>query len=643
MEPRTPGASSLTPVLVGVGLVALTVRWIFFWQLGETPFGQTAFLDAGYYDGWARRIASGDWLGGHEPFFVEPGYLYFLAGLHGLGAEIPTIRLVQAGVGTGTAILTAMMAGRLSRSSWAATGAGLAVAFYGPLVHFEGQLLKTTLEVFATTGALVLALAYRWRPLCLGLVAGAAIVLKSNFVTAVPLLLFWGLWRVHSEGRRAMAMTLTWIVIGLSPFLIATAARNVAVSGEALVLPWSSGINFYIGNRPGADGLNPTLPFAEAGPSGEGRSGKAEAEHRVGRALGFAESSDFWWEETWSGIEAHPIESLTRLLNKGRLLLHHYEFTDNVSFYFVRDRASVLSWLFLGAWFAIPITFAGLAGSFYRRDPGPWLISAFLLTQALGIIAFHMIDRYRLALVPVGIALGVTALSDRIQKRGAPWSVLLGALAVGVLLAVIVPPPFGREGQNMAGQHRMVAIDALQRGETALAVQELQEAVALNPGVQNFHFRLAVAYRLNGQIKEAKTSEQKGMRLDAQKGPLRLGLLLSPHKPAVAAVYCLESAALGHRIGASQFCAGEALQRIGNLAAAEASLERAVAFAPGLYEGWVHLGEVRESREDLEGAQTAWETAQSIQPEDRALRERYEALIQRRPDLRPLQSHRRGS
>ncbi|MCH2186322.1 hypothetical protein MK280_10670, partial [Myxococcota bacterium] len=125
MEPRTPGASSLTPVLLGVGLVALTLRWIFFWQLGETPFGQTAFLDAGYYDGWARQIASGDWLGGREPFFVEPGYLYLLAGLHGLGAEITAIRLVQACVGTGTAVLTAVMAGKLSNSPWAATWAGL--------------------------------------------------------------------------------------------------------------------------------------------------------------------------------------------------------------------------------------------------------------------------------------------------------------------------------------------------------------------------------------------------------------------------------------------------------------------------------------------------------------------------------------
>ena len=123
----------MAPILLGVGLLALVGRLVFFFQLGETPFGQTAFLDAGYYDAWARRIAAGDWLGGHEPFFVEPGYLYLLAGLHGLGADIPAIRLLQALIGTGTAVLTALLAARLSGQAWAAAVAGGIVALYGPL------------------------------------------------------------------------------------------------------------------------------------------------------------------------------------------------------------------------------------------------------------------------------------------------------------------------------------------------------------------------------------------------------------------------------------------------------------------------------------------------------------------------------
>ena len=34
-------------------------------------------LDARYFDLWARRLAAGDWLG-HDVFFVDPLYAYFL-------------------------------------------------------------------------------------------------------------------------------------------------------------------------------------------------------------------------------------------------------------------------------------------------------------------------------------------------------------------------------------------------------------------------------------------------------------------------------------------------------------------------------------------------------------------------------------
>ena len=633
----------MAPILLGVGLLALVGRLVFFFQLGETPFGQTAFLDAGYYDAWARRIAAGDWLGGHEPFFVEPGYLYLLAGLHGLGADIPAIRLLQALFGTGTAVLTALLAARLSGQAWAAAVAGGIVALYGPLVHFEGQLLKTTLEVFAATATWVWALAPRWSPLRVGLAAGVAVVLKSNFVTAVPLLLGWGIWRAWPGGRRAVIATLAWMLLGITPLLAATAIRNGVVSGEALILPWSSGINFYIGNGPGANGLDPTLPFGESGPSGEGQAGKIEAERRSGRALGFAESSDFWWETTRQSLWADPFSGSIRFINKARLLLHHYEFTDNVSFYFVRNRTPILFALWLGAWAAIPLTLAGLVGTCFRRDPAPWVISAFLGVQALGIVAFHVIDRYRLALVPAGVALGISALADRTRGQGAPWRWLIGALLIGWLLAVVVPPPFGQSGQNMAGQHRMMAIEALQSGETGVAIRELEQAVALNPRIQNFHFRLAVAYRLDGQIQKARTQEQQGMSLDREAGPLRLGLLIAPHEPALAARYCLESAARGHRVGASRYCAGEALLRAGQLAEAERALVGAVSYAPRLFEAWVQLGEVRQARGDLEGVERAWGAALELDPDNDRLRAQYDALITARPDLLPLESHRRGS
>lgn len=627
MDARPGERISLPQALAIVGAVALAVRLVFFFQLGDTPFGRTPFLDAGYYWAWAERIAAGDWLGGTEPFFVEPGYLYVLAGLRWLGADLTTLRLAQACVGAGTAVLTTLLTARLSGSNLGAVFAGTGVAAYGPLVHFEGQLLKTTLEVFVATGALAVAVAPRWRPLALGVVSGVAMVLKSNFAVVLPALLVFGAWRSRAVGSAA-APAIAWMLLGMAPLLIATAARNGVVSGEPLLLPWSSGINFYIGNGPEADGLDPTLPFAEAGPSGEGREGKREAERRAGRVLGFAESSDFWWDETWKRIGHDPIRTIVLLTDKARLTVHHHEFTDNVSFYFVRERAPVLYALIVGAWLAVPLAFVGVVGAGVRREPGLLLVAAYIVLQAAGIIAFHVIDRYRLAIVPAAVALGVTAVVDSRRGRGAPWLALCGVALLGGI-ATFVPPPVGGQGQNMAGHHRMIAIDAQEHGDYAVAIAEFERAIALNPRVQNAHLRLAVARRLAGDDAGAAQAERRGLQIDPQRGPLRLGLLLAPHDPARAADYCLRAARQGDRTGAALHCAGTALHRAGRTREAAGILVEATSYAPRFFAAWVELGDVRLELGDIAGARAAWTEAAALRPDDRALRSRIDAAARR--------------
>lgn len=613
--------TALPATLAAVGFAALAVRLLFFVQLGRTPFGRTAFLDADYYETWATRIAEGDWLGGHEPFFVEPGYLYVLAAIRWLGGDLAAIRLVQAFVGSGTAALTSLLAARLTGSIPAAAVAGGLVALYGPLVHFEGQLLKTTFEVFAATATLTLAIAPRWRPLWVGLASGVALVLKSNFTVVVPPLLAYGAWRARAAGR-PMAATLVLMLLGMAPPLVATAVRNGVVSGEWLVLPWSSGINFYIGNGPEADGLDPTLPFAEAGPGGEGAAGKQEAERRAGRALGYAESSSYWWAETGRTIATDPGRFLGLLVDKIRLLLHHYEFTDNVSFYFVRERAPVLAWLRAGWWLAVPLGAMGIVGALARRAPGRLLVGAYLLLQAGGLVAFHVVDRYRLALVPAAIVLGTAAWVDWRRHLGAPAWLLAAMGAVALALATVVPPPIGGQGQSFAGQHRMIAVDAQARGDHALAISELEQAIALNPNVQTYHFRLAVAHRLAGDAEGAARAEVRGLQLDPEHGPLRLGLLLAPVDPERAAHYCLRAAELGDRVGAALHCAGRALWQIDRREEAAVALARATAYAPRFFDAWVDLGDLRRELGDVAGAREAWQRALALRPRHEALQRR---------------------
>src|SRR5207249_5178856 len=87
-------------------LVALVVKTIVLVQLNHHPLLQPeGGLDSEVYVRLARQAAAGDWLLGHEAYFVSPFYVYFLAvvflfsGSSLLAAKIVQIVLGAAAVG----------------------------------------------------------------------------------------------------------------------------------------------------------------------------------------------------------------------------------------------------------------------------------------------------------------------------------------------------------------------------------------------------------------------------------------------------------------------------------------------------------------------------------------------------------------
>ena len=121
-------------------------------------------MDAGYHDGWARRIAAGDWLGhGPDDVFKPPVYPWMLGGLYRLfGRHLALVQWVQFVLGAASCVFLAMLAGRLL-GAWCGRIAGLAAALYAPLVFFELQLLTPAVSVFLNTAGLWMLLR-GWSP-----------------------------------------------------------------------------------------------------------------------------------------------------------------------------------------------------------------------------------------------------------------------------------------------------------------------------------------------------------------------------------------------------------------------------------------------------------------------------------------------
>ena len=127
--------------LVCLGAFALAIRLICLFELRGSPFFSVLIGDSLQYDTWARRIASGDWLGS-EVFYQSPLYPYLLAALYRTGIDTFGVRLLQSALGAASCVILAIAGRRFfdqrdqrdQRDARAGLVAGALLAIYPPAI-----------------------------------------------------------------------------------------------------------------------------------------------------------------------------------------------------------------------------------------------------------------------------------------------------------------------------------------------------------------------------------------------------------------------------------------------------------------------------------------------------------------------------
>jgi len=258
---RTGLAGRMGPALLL--LSALVVKAVVLAQLHRHPLLQPeGGLDSEVYVRLARQAAAGDWLLGHEAYFVSPFYVYFLAvvflfsGSSLLAAKIVQIVLGAAAVGLVFAAAETWYGRR------AAGVAGALAAATGVLTFNEVLLLQSAVDPFLTALASYLVVrALVTDRLTRFATAGLAL---GVFVTNRPNALAWAavlvvLLAVAPFSRKSLLRAAV-LVAGLLVALGPVAVRNRAVSGEWILVSSHGGLNFYIGNNADADGTYHAVP-----------------------------------------------------------------------------------------------------------------------------------------------------------------------------------------------------------------------------------------------------------------------------------------------------------------------------------------------------------------------------------------------
>ncbi|MFI5121160.1 MAG: glycosyltransferase family 39 protein, partial [Thermoanaerobaculia bacterium] len=381
-------------------LATLALKAAVLAQLGNHPLLQPAGdMDSGVYARLAADVAHGDLLlrgPGPVPFFVSPLYVYFLAAIHALSAgSLLAAKVVQIALGTAATGLVYATARRLFGDR-AALVAGILYALTGVVTFHEILILQAALDPFLTALALFLladALTHgrvsskvngdgvpatggvspgRWlaagaafgllslnRPnalLCVAAIAAALtvarLVARSAPGSRRPSSSFEGI------SLRTFLPALA-LLVGTAAIVALPLVRNLVVSGEPVLISSHGGLNFLVGNGPGAIGVYRALPGITPDIGGQSADTRRVAEAEEGRRLSTREVSGHFARKAWAWIFSEPGAALSLFVKKVRLVLSGDEAPLNFSTPWYRERSLALKLLAVGPGLLVPLAGAG--------------------------------------------------------------------------------------------------------------------------------------------------------------------------------------------------------------------------------------------------------------------------------------------
>lgn len=310
----TAHAPLLLILLIGLALVVRVGYLIGFGALND-PLS----FDELTYNNLASSLASGHGFvnDGHLTAFRAPGYPFFVAALYlVLGPSFVMVRLLQAALAAVTLVFIYAI-GKCLFNPRVGLIAAFCAAVYPLLVVMTGELYSEVLVTFLLALTLWLLVLDRQAPRriypwLIGFLLGVLTLVRPNLLLLVVLfpLCFFAVYPL----RRALVAGL--IIAGVALLAIVPwTVRNYATFHEWIPLTTQTGLNFWQGNNPAANGSG-SLPNRQTW------NGPIPPELGLGgwRGLSEQQSSERFMQVAMQWIRENPVAAMRLLPLKLRQL-----------------------------------------------------------------------------------------------------------------------------------------------------------------------------------------------------------------------------------------------------------------------------------------------------------------------------------
>ncbi|HKC23664.1 MAG TPA: glycosyltransferase family 39 protein [Thermoanaerobaculia bacterium] len=585
--------------LLFVALGSLALKALVLARLHDHPLLQPrGGLDGDAYLDVARRIASGDILlaSRPEPFFLAPLYAYFLAPILALSAgSLMAVQLVQILLGALAVFLAGDTARRLFGDE-AAAPAAILLALCGVVTFHESLILQAALDPFLTAATLwLLAVALEAEPAPKRfLAAGVALgLLAVNRPNVLPWAAVAALGIFFSYGRPAGAKRAGAFLLGVALVLAPAAARNLAVSHEPVLISSHGGLNLYIGNGPGAEGVYRLVDDITPNIAGQASDARLVAEREERRPLDARGVSRHFARKAFAWMRQEPARAARLFARKIRYVIAEDEAPLNFSVHWYRRQSVWLAVSFVGPAVLVPLGGTGLALGLLGAARIPVrrfaVVASFVVSYAVLVALFFVATRYRIpllvALAP--LAGGAVASAVDMLREGRRRRVLLGAAVALPLLALSLWPTGLDDGS--AEEETQWALH-LAPADPAAAWRTAQALEARHPLPGVLWFRLGQAFGAAGRTEDGIAALERSLAID-------------PRQPETERV-----------LGAAREARGLALATSGRLDEAARELTEAVRLLPASAPARLNLAAVLAEKGDRARAEALAKEALALQP-----------------------------
>jgi tetratricopeptide (TPR) repeat protein len=582
----------------------LVTRAVYLVSVAHDPF--FTYLrhipDAFFFNNWAQAIVSGDWKGGDTVFFIGPLYSYFLALVYRLtgGPHLVVARYVHIALEVGSALFIYGFA-RRAFGERPAKVAGIIWVIYLPAIFFSSFVLPVSLDIFLITGSFYLVargVEGRWWNFAgAGALLGLAALDRTNLLVfaaaAVPVFLIY----IKKVGWKRLAA----YFVTLAAIILAVTLRNGLVGGDFVLVSSQGGLNFYLGNSPGATGVYWNLGEIYQGRPQELNRDLATsiAQEFEKRELKPSEVQRWWLRNGLAWLRDFPGEAAKLYWRKFRFLTNDYEVSLNVDFYFMKFISPFHRVQMPWFGFVFPFAVIGLVLG-WRRSSFPRTLGAvFVVAYAVSVLVFFISARYRLPMVPMLIVFAAAALVRWYELwRAWRWRAAAVMTVVAMALGWFAAWPIPGTGREIAfGQsYYRYGKYYFDEGEYEEAIPYFRRSTRLTPEMYQGFLMLGISYEKLGQADTA---------LDT----FFQGTIAAPHVPQMHYNFAV------------------ALGRAGHLRESVKPLLQAIELDPKYFEAWMQLGEVFISLREYGNAERAYRRAIELVPDNAQALNRYAELM----------------